>query len=134
MLIFRGGNWPEHRGWFVTTLAVSAAAVAWYGTASVAAGRWPGGGSLPGLVTAAGGLIVVSEICLWPRKRFRTVRLGRAKVWMKAHIWLGLLAAPLLVIHSGLHWGGGSLSDALMLSFLAVTASGVWGLILQQFA
>jgi hypothetical protein len=134
MLIFRGGNWPEHRGWFITTLAVSAAAAAWYGAASMAAGRSLGGGSLHGLVTgAAGGLIVVFEIGLWPRKRLRTARIGRAKVWMKAHIWLGLLAAPLLVIHSGFHWGGGSLSDILLLSFLAVTASGVWGLLLQQF-
>jgi hypothetical protein len=51
---------------------------------------------------------------------------------MIAHIWLGLLTVPLLILHSGFRWGG-SLSTALMGLFLVVIASGVWGLVLQQF-
>jgi hypothetical protein len=51
---------------------------------------------------------------------------------MRAHIWLGILAVPLLVLHTGFRWGG-PLSTTLMTLFLLVIASGVWGLILQQF-
>ncbi len=50
---------------------------------------------------------------------------------MAAHIWLGLLSVPLLIYHCGFRWGG-TLSAALMVLFLVVIASGVWGLILQQ--
>jgi hypothetical protein len=51
---------------------------------------------------------------------------------MRAHIWLGLLTIPLLVLHSGFNWGG-SLSTVLMALLLVVVASGIWGLIMQQF-
>ena len=42
-----------------------------------------------------GGVIILFEMLLWPRKSlFRGWRLGRTKVWMTAHIWLGLLTHP----------------------------------------
>jgi hypothetical protein len=52
-------------------------------------------------------------------------------VWLRAHIWLGLLSVPLLVYHSGFRFGG-PLSTVLLVLFLAVIASGIWGLIVQQ--
>jgi hypothetical protein len=134
MLIFRGGSWPEHRPWFLATVAATLAASVWYGLASARAGFWLGGGSVPGLTFGVvGGLIVVFEMLLWVRKKFRAVRIGRATLWMKAHLWLGLLCLPLIVLHGGFHWPGGSLARVLMLTFLTVIVSGVWGLVLQQY-
>ena len=133
MLIFRGGNWAEHRLWLLTTLVISVAAGLWYGVECRQIGRLAGGSSLPGFVFGVvGGLIIVFEMLLWLRKRYRAVRIGRAKLWLKAHIWLGLLSVPLLVLHSGFHWVGGALAAALMLAFAIVIVSGIWGLALQQ--
>ena len=70
---------------------------------------------------------------LWVRKKYRAVRVGRAKLWMKAHIWLGFLCLPLIVLHSGFRWWDGSLAGVLMFAFLGVIVSGVWGLVLQQY-
>ncbi len=78
-----------------------------------------------------GGLLILFEFALWGRKKVRAWRIGRVQDWMVAHIWLGLLTVPLLVYHSGFRWGG-SLSTVLMVLFLVVIASGVWGLVLQQ--
>ena len=134
MLIFRGGYWPEHRRWARATLAITLAAALWCGVEWARLGRWPGGGSPPGLTLGiAGGLIIVFEMLLWPRKKFRLLKVGRAKLWMKAHIWLGLLSLPLIVMHGGFHLGGGALTAALMVEFLAVIFNGVWGLAVQQY-
>jgi hypothetical protein len=125
----------EHRPWIIATLAVAVLAILWYGTVLV--GRsWderPRGSSGPGfLFGVVGGAICLFEFLLWPRKMVRTWRIGRAVVWMRAHIWLGLLSFPLLVLHSGFYLGG-PLSSVLMILFLVVIASGIWGLIVQQF-
>jgi hypothetical protein len=108
----------------------------WYAAAFFEAGAWtkrPGGWSPPGFTFGVvGGLICLFEFLLWPRKKKRAWRLGRVQVWMRAHIWLGLLAVPLLLLHSGFRWGG-TLSTILMALFLIVIASGVWGLVVQQF-
>jgi hypothetical protein len=133
MLIFRGGNWPEHRPWFLGIVAATLAAVAWYGYEGYRTGLWPGGSSGPGFAFGVvGGLIIVFEMLLWVRKKYRVVRIGRAKLWMKAHIWLGLLCLPLLILHSGFNWWNLALSGVLMGVLFIVIASGIWGLVLQQ--
>lgn len=133
MLIFRGGNWPEHRPWVLAIVGLSLAATAWYTVEGVQRGLLPGGSSRPGLVFGIlGGLIILFEMLLWVRKKYRVVRIGRAKVWMKAHIWLGLFCVPLLVLHSGFRWWNLALSGVLMAVFFVVIASGIWGLALQQ--
>ena len=132
MLIDRP-NLRQHLPWIVACLAVAALASVWYFAAAARSSDWPGGSSLPGLTLGlAGGLICLFELALWGRKKLRAWRIGRTQVWMRAHIWLGLLAVPLLVYHSGFRWGG-TLSTVLMVLFLVVVASGVWGLVLQQF-
>jgi hypothetical protein len=50
---------------------------------------------------------------------------------MRAHIWLGLLTVPLVVLHTGFRLGG-LLPMVLTILFAAVIASGVFGLWLQQ--
>src|SRR5262249_56904224 len=94
--------------------------------------RRPSGSSLAlFLFGIAGGSICLFEFLLWPRKRWRVLRLGPTKVWMRAHIWLGLLAVPLLILHSGFYFR--NLEATLLFAlFVVVILSGVWGLIMQQ--
>src|SRR5258708_37608142 len=98
-------------------------------------GRWPGGGSLTGLVLGTlAAAIFLFELALVGKKTktFRTARwMPRAQTWMKAHIWLGLLTVPLVVLHSGGRFGG-TLTTLFIAVFGLVIASGVWGLLLQN--
>jgi hypothetical protein len=132
MLIDRR-NWPEHRPWVVGCGLIAILAAAWWLWSAARQGAWPSGGSLPGIVFGTiAGLICAAEFLLWPRKKLRVWRLGRAQTWMKAHIWTGLLALPLAVMHSGFIYRGW-LATALFIFFLIVVASGIWGLALQQW-
>lgn len=133
MLVFDQENWPRHRPWAVFVGLATLGATLWYAVASALASRFLGGGSLPGFTFGViGGFICLFEFLIWPRKKFRAWRVGRVQTWMKLHIWLGLLSLPVLVLHSGFRLGG-SLSAWLMILFLVVIASGVWGLVLQNF-
>src|SRR5262245_12941087 len=58
--------------------------------------------------------------------------LGMRKGWLRGHLWLGTLSALLIACHSGFSWGG-PLEIALWVVLLLVIASGIFGLILQQF-
>lgn len=132
-MLIDGKNWPPHRPWVAFSLIVTLAASFWFFTASAGTDTWPGGSSIPGFTFGVlGGLICLFEMLLWWRKKVRTWRIGRTQVWMRAHIWLGLLSVPLLIFHSGFRFGG-PLSMVLMLLFLVVIASGIWGLIVQQY-
>ncbi|MCS6863520.1 MAG: hypothetical protein RMJ56_00055 [Gemmataceae bacterium] len=79
-----------------------------------------------------GGAIVVFEMLILPRKWLRSRRLGSTRVWMRWHVWMGLLALPVILLHAGFGWGG-PLPATVMMLFLLVTASGIWGLIMQQW-
>jgi hypothetical protein len=127
-------NFSQHLPWILACLIATALAALWYFSASAARGEWLGGTSGPGFALGvAGGGICLFEFLIWPRKAyFRTWRIGKMTIWMRAHIWLGLLAVPLLLMHSGFAlksvWG-----TAAMVLFLIVIVSGVWGLIMQQY-
>jgi hypothetical protein len=123
----------RHWSWIALVVLATAAAIAWYVQHAKASGRLPGGASLPGLAFGiAAAAIMVFELLLWPRKLLRRWRLGSAKSWLRAHIWLGLFTAPLVLLHSGFHWGG-MLSTALAVLFILVIASGIFGLAMQQW-
>jgi hypothetical protein len=116
-------------------LAVAAFALpaaGWYAAARLGWTVWPAGstgvGLTLGIIAAA---IIAFEMLLWPRKALRGYRLGRTKTWMFWHVWLGLLSVPLAVIHTGFRFGG-PLPAAVLILFLIVIASGVWGLAMQQ--
>jgi hypothetical protein len=128
-------NWGEHLPWIVFILAVSALSVFWYISIITATGwdaRPTGSKGALFYFGIAGGSICLFEFLLWPRKKFRAVRIGKAQTWMRAHIWLGLLAVPLLILHSGFYFQNLE-ATVLFILFLVVIASGVWGLLLQQF-
>ncbi len=120
--------------WIFTVLAVSLAAIAWYLAVGWRNSHWPSGGSLPGLtIGIVAGAIIVFEFMLWPRKALlRSWRIGSALLWMRMHIWLGLLTVPLVMLHSRAVFGG-TLTATLMWVFILVIASGVFGLVVQQF-
>jgi len=105
----------------------------WYVAALWEWVEWPSGsthlGLVFGIIAAA---IIAFEMLLWPRKWFRGYRLGRTRSWMYWHVWLGILSLPLAIGHSGFHLGG-TLTSAVMVLFLLVILSGLWGLSLQQF-
>ena len=78
------------------------------------------------------GVFVFFEMALLPRKWFRGWRLGATRVWMWLHIWIGLAGLPVVLLHAGFGFGG-PLPAVTLALFLAVTASGVWGLVMQQW-
>ena len=124
-----------HAPWIAVLILGTLASAAWYALESQGQPRWPGGGSRPGLVLGTlGGALIFFEFLLWPRKwpKVRTWRIGRTQVWLRAHIWLGLLTVPLILLHSGFGLGG-ALTLTLMILFALVIASGVIGLLLQNF-
>jgi hypothetical protein len=69
---------------------------------------------------------------LGARKRVATWRLGRAKAWMRGHLWLGFLALPLILLHGGFHFGG-TVTRILMWLLMITVASGVFGAALQNY-
>jgi hypothetical protein len=124
-----------HVPWLAATAVLTVLSILWYGWAAWNSQRWPGGGSSPGLAFGiAAGAICLFECALLLRrtKWLRTKRwLLSAQIWMKAHIWLGLLAIPLVAMHSGFAFGG-TLSSLLAWLFIAVIASGIFGLVMQN--
>ena len=125
------------RPWIIFVLAATAAATGlyvWYHVDAQPQGV--SGGSWPGLAFGSAGLaLIVFALLLGLRKRFRTTRrLGRASVWMKGHVWLGLLSFPLILFHAGFKpnlWGG-PVTQALMWAFMIVLVSGIVGVVIQN--
>jgi len=120
--------------WLIGCLVITGCAIAVYGWYAVRTPRWPGGSSPPGLLFGIlGGLIILFEFALWPRKS-KYVRawrlLGRTQHWMRAHIWLGLLSVPLVLMHTGFLWGGW-LSTTFAVLYILVILSGIYGLVMQ---
>lgn len=123
----------DHSRWAAATVAISAAAAALYAYEVSSRPDGPSGASALGLTFGVTGTAcMVLAGLLAGRKKVSTWRLGSALLWMKMHLWLGLLAVPLILLHSGFRFGG-PLSTTLMVLFCIVIASGLFGLILQQF-
>jgi hypothetical protein len=123
----------DHRWWIAASAVVTVGLAVAY--AASVAGRPAGasGGSWPGLAFGiAGTACMVLAGLLSARKRVRTWRIGSAQAWMRVHIWLGLIAVPCIWFHSGFALGG-ALTRLIMALFYVVIASGIVGLILQQF-
>jgi hypothetical protein len=126
-----------HRRWFRLCLVIAIAAVAWYIVEALRIGSLPRGSSLPGL--AAGGLAgaLFLYLCAYAGRKYPPLAVYFArrptKYWLAQHIWLGLLTFPLVCMHTGLltKWGG-LLPTVLMVVYIVVFVSGVWGLFMQQ--
>ena len=126
------------RGRIAAILGVTAAITAlgaglpWLG-AALGVWGWPVPSSWYGVLLGLfGGAIVFFEMALWPRKWFRWLRLVPTKIWMRFHVWLGLICLPVILVHAGFGLGG-PLAAVTLVLFLQVTASGIWGLVMQQW-
>lgn len=132
-MLVNPNNLSLHRFWIAVFVVGAVAAICGLYNFEEGAIRLPGGSSLPGLACGVvAGLLFVFECLLWPRKRLlRRWRLGRLRSWMCAHIWLGLLTLPLVLVHAGVAWRG-TLATTLMIVYALVMASGAFGLLMQQ--
>ena len=123
----------DHTRWAAASVAMTAAAAGLYAYEVSSRPYGPSGGSGLGLffgITGTSCMLLAG--LLSARKKLSTWRLGSALLWMKMHIWLGLLAVPFIVFHSGFKWGGPLTATTMALFYIVIT-SGVFGLVLQQF-
>ncbi len=119
-----------HLGFLV--VGFSLPALLWPVMATLGVVPWPASSGPVGLSFGiAGAAMIAFEMLIWPRKALRRFKLGKTRSWMRWHVWVGLAVGPVGVLHSGYHWGG-PLTTILMVLFIGVIASGVWGLALQQ--
>ncbi len=92
----------------------------------------PGGGTGVGLTFGIIALsLMVFAALLSVRKRFPVIRIGRARLWLKAHLWLGFLALPMVLFHAAFH-ARGLLAIILLTLTVIVVLSGVFGAYLQH--
>jgi hypothetical protein len=119
-----------HRPWLwfsIALLAVSTAVYVPYAHMTTAAGSTAIG--LTFGVIALGFMVFAALLAI--RKRYRIVRIGSARVWMKAHLWLGTLALPMVLFHAAFH-ARGLLAFILMTLTFIVVFSGIYGAYLQH--
>ena len=122
-----------HRAWAVASLAIFAVSSIVYVIYAFNASRGLRGGSPIGLFFGIIGFaFMIFAALLGARKRVPTWRVGRAQAWMRGHLWLGLLALPMILFHGGFHFGG-TLTRLLMWLLIITVASGVFGAALQHY-
>ncbi len=123
-----------HRPWFVFTASALAAGALSYVVYVALSVRGPSGGSVPGLIYGSlGSALMLFAGLLGLRKKFPTMRVGRGTAWMRAHLWLGFLSFPLILFHGAFRLGSGSLTRTMMVLFIFVFVSGIFGAVLQHF-
>ncbi|MBV9626344.1 MAG: hypothetical protein JOZ14_20445 [Acidobacteria bacterium] len=124
----------SHRPWVAFTLGalvVGGTAYVLYSSFSVGG---PRGGSPLGLVYGSlGSAFMLFAGLLGARKKLLLWRVGRASSWMRGHLWLGLLSFPFILFHSAFSFGAGTLTRTLMVLFIVVFVSGIFGAVLQHF-
>jgi len=79
-------------------------------------------------VTGLVGLVGIAGVMTYPmRKSVYRRRAGALRYWLLVHVYLGVIAGIVLLMHGGSH-GGGILTSALMVTFDLVIVSGIFGL------
>lgn len=111
----------------LATIALTAATI-WgllrYGIDGRIGGTWLTVRWITGLV-GLGGIAVVMA---YPgRKQIYRRRAGALRYWMLSHVYLGVIAGILLLLHGGSNTGG-VLTSLLMISFDLVIVSGIFGI------
>ncbi|MDT5062437.1 MAG: hypothetical protein QOH63_2896 [Acidobacteriota bacterium] len=79
-------------------------------------------------ITGLVGLVGIAAVMTYPaRKQIYRRRAGPLRYWMLAHVYLGLIAGIVLLLHGGRD-SGGLLTSLLMVSFDLVILSGLFGI------
>jgi hypothetical protein len=121
------------RGWAFASLVILVISSVVYALYAFESPQGPRGGSLAGLAFGVIGFaFMIFAVLLGARKRVPTWRIGRAQAWMRGHLWLGLLALPMILFHGGFHFGG-TLTRVLMWLLIVTVFSGVFGAALQHY-
>lgn len=110
---------------FIVLLAASVGSFIWY-----ASREFPHGGSLAGLIYGTIGLALCLLLAFFGiRKRWYRSRFGTLEQWMQSHIYLGVLALVVLILHTG-----GRFNDKIAVTTLILVAvvvlSGIVGAVL----
>lgn len=122
-----------HRKWCTLSVAILVVAALAYIPYRHSSPQGASGGSVMGLIYGSVGFaFMIFAGLLGARKKVPVWRLGRAQTWMRGHLWLGTIAFPLILLHSGFHFGFG-LSRVLMWCFVIVFVSGIFGAALQHY-
>jgi hypothetical protein len=91
------------------------------------------GGTPLGLIFGTIALsIFVFAALLGVRKKIVLWRIGTVQRWLRAHIWLTLLTIPLVIFHSGFRLGG-PMTTLIIILYVVVMVSGIYGLVLQHY-
>jgi hypothetical protein len=121
-----------HKRWILATIAVAAVALTLYLLLARLSGGLTGGttvGLWYGIIGT--GLMIYAGLLAAHRKLPVRPWIGPRKVWLRGHIWLGLLSGVFLLCHSGFRWGG-PLEVLLWATVIGVLVTGILGLLLQQ--
>ncbi|HXG64743.1 MAG TPA: cyclic nucleotide-binding domain-containing protein [Blastocatellia bacterium] len=85
-------------------------------------------------VTGIVGLIGIAVVMAYPvRRQIYTRRAGPLRVWLLTHLYAGIIAGIMLLLHGGKD-SGGALTTALMISFDLVILTGIFGIFCYWFA
>lgn len=123
----------SHRPWIVFSALVLLIATALYVLYARSADNGPTGGSWQGLLFGiAGSALMIFAGLLAARKKVPRWPIGSAQMWLRAHIWLGLLSLPCILFHAGFRFGG-LLEQVLLIVFALVVGSGIVGLVFQSY-
>ncbi|HRK29444.1 MAG TPA: hypothetical protein PLD59_00085 [Tepidisphaeraceae bacterium] len=124
----------QSRPWIVITVVLFAVATALYVPYARSQLHGPTGSSWQGITFGiVGTAFMTFAMLLSFKKRVRTMRIGRAYWWTQGHVWLGLLAYPVILYHAGLRFGPAfGMTWWLMWLFTVIIVSGVVGVILQN--
>lgn len=121
-----------HGPWAKFSLAVLLLSTAIYVPYALISPSGPRPGSPIGLTYGILGFgMMLFAALLSVRKKFPVLRIGRAKTWMRAHLWLGFLSYPIILLHAAFGVGG-ALTTTLMVLFTIVLLSGIFGALLQH--
>jgi len=118
----------ESRRWrraAFAALALLIAAFAWFARAG-----FPHGGTALGLTLGFAALALILLLLVYGvRKRAYRSRLGRMETWLQSHVYLGLLSAVVVLLHSGFRFED-RLAVTAFVVLLLVVLTGLVGAIL----
>jgi len=124
----------SHKWWITVTLVLAALATGLFVWGQYVLPNGVTGNSAAGMAFGVvGSLLILFAFFLFFVRRIESWGwVPPRKSWLRGHIWLGLLSGLLIAFHSGFHLGG-TLEWILWVVLGLVLATGVFGLVLQQF-